>query len=128
MLHYRNGGARRAAELLSAYLVKSPAAVDAEAVRQGRDRIWEEAGAAELDAPGKRIPACGRAGYPADRRPVSIFPDNSFMNTHAAPTLRRRRMGHRVGHHLQYLRGFGGVSQARLKVVIDMDRDQIKAL
>jgi len=42
VLHYRNGAVRRASELLTEYLVLRPAAPDAEAVRQGRDRLWEE--------------------------------------------------------------------------------------
>ena len=42
VLHYRNGAVRRAAELLAEYLVLRPGASDAEAVRQGRDRLWEE--------------------------------------------------------------------------------------
>jgi regulator of sirC expression with transglutaminase-like and TPR domain len=42
VLHYRNGAIRRASELLNEYLVRSPAAADVDAVRQGRDRLWEE--------------------------------------------------------------------------------------
>jgi regulator of sirC expression with transglutaminase-like and TPR domain len=42
VLHYRNGSVRRASEMLTEYLVLRPAAPDAEAVRQGRDRLWEE--------------------------------------------------------------------------------------
>jgi regulator of sirC expression with transglutaminase-like and TPR domain len=42
VLHYRKGAVRRASELLTEYLVLSPSAQDAEAVRRGRDRLWEE--------------------------------------------------------------------------------------
>jgi regulator of sirC expression with transglutaminase-like and TPR domain len=42
VLHYRNGAVRRASELLTEYLGLSPAAPDADAVRKGRDRLWEE--------------------------------------------------------------------------------------
>jgi len=42
VLHYRNGAVRRASQLLTEYLALSPGAQDAEAVRNGRDRLWEE--------------------------------------------------------------------------------------
>jgi regulator of sirC expression with transglutaminase-like and TPR domain len=42
LMHYRNGALGRAAELLNEYLRRSPAASDADAVRQGRDRLREE--------------------------------------------------------------------------------------
>jgi regulator of sirC expression with transglutaminase-like and TPR domain len=42
LLHYRNGAIGRASELLNEYLRRSPAAPDADAVRQGRDRFRQE--------------------------------------------------------------------------------------
>ena len=42
VLHYRNGAIRRASEYLGEYLRRSPAASDTNAVRQGRDRMWDE--------------------------------------------------------------------------------------
>lgn len=42
VLHYRAGALRRAARLFNEYLARTPGATDAEAVRQGRDRLLEE--------------------------------------------------------------------------------------
>jgi regulator of sirC expression with transglutaminase-like and TPR domain len=42
VLYYRNGAVGRASELLNEYLRRSPGAPDAEAVRNGRDRLREE--------------------------------------------------------------------------------------
>ena len=42
VLHYRNGAVGRASELFNEYLRRSPGAPDAEAVRNGRDRLREE--------------------------------------------------------------------------------------
>ena len=39
VLHYRNGAFNRASQLLNDYLLRHPSAPDAEAVRQGRDRM-----------------------------------------------------------------------------------------
>jgi regulator of sirC expression with transglutaminase-like and TPR domain len=42
VLHYRAGALRHAAKLFNTYLARSPGAPDAEAVRQGRDRLLDE--------------------------------------------------------------------------------------
>ena len=42
VLHYRAGALRRAAKLFNTYLARTPGAPDADAVRQGRDRLLEE--------------------------------------------------------------------------------------
>ena len=42
LLHYRNGAFRKASELFNEYLVLCPNAEDAESVRDGRNRLWEE--------------------------------------------------------------------------------------
>ena len=42
VLHYRAGALRKAAKVFNDYLARTPGATDAEAVRQGRDRLLEE--------------------------------------------------------------------------------------
>ncbi len=42
VLHYRAGALRRAARFFNDYLARTPGAADAEAVRQGRERLLEE--------------------------------------------------------------------------------------
>ncbi|MEP7359426.1 MAG: transglutaminase-like domain-containing protein, partial [Anaerolineales bacterium] len=42
VLHYRNNSLKKASELFTEYLVLRPDAPDADSVRDGRDRLWDE--------------------------------------------------------------------------------------